>query len=184
MNQDEELYLQATQEVEDEVIDAALWAKSMALAEGDTKIAKYKYIKLRVEQFKQSSGVEEEKWKREGSIESERIWQKERIEHERIQQEKKIERERIRQEEKAEIERIRQKRRIENERIQKEESEIIAGLSELGCKMERRSFGGWKIREPLGGVIIVKTLEEAKEYYQKKKPAKIEKCVSNNSSAG
>lgn len=139
MNQDEELYLQATHEVEDEIVDAALWAKSMALAEGDTNNAKYKYIKLRVEQIKQKPRIEEEK--------------------------------RIR-EERAESERLLQEERLENERIEKEESEIIAGLSEIGCKMERRSFGGWKIKESLGGVINLKTLEEAKEYYQKKKPAK------------
>lgn len=140
MNQDEGLYLQATQEVENEDVDAALWAKSMALAEGDTKIAKYKYINLRVEQFKQEPRMEEEKRDREKSLESEKI---------------------------------REEERMEGERIQKEESEIIAGLGELGCKMESRSFGGWKIKEPLGGAIIVKTLEEAKEYYLKKKSAKL-----------
>jgi len=162
MNQDEELYLQATQEVEDEVIDAALWAKSMALAEGDTNIAKYKYIKLRVEQLAQSSGIEEEKRNQEERTGSGKVQQIKRTESERIRQEK----------------------RMESERIQQEESETIAGLSELGCKMERRSFGGWKIREPLGGVVIVKTLKLAKEYYQKKKPTEIEKRIQNNSSKG
>ncbi len=48
---DEELYLQATREVDEERKESALWAKVMALSEGDQKIAKYKYIKLRVEQL-------------------------------------------------------------------------------------------------------------------------------------
>ncbi|MDO8846228.1 hypothetical protein [Methylicorpusculum sp.] len=51
---DEELYLEATCEVEGENKSAALWAKVMALSEGDSDKAKYKYIKLRVEQLKTS----------------------------------------------------------------------------------------------------------------------------------
>ncbi len=197
MSQDEELYLQATQEVENEVIDAALWAKSMALAEGDTKIVKYKYIKLRVEQFKLRSGIEEEKGQRKetiesegvqpkGNIERERVWQEEKLENEiiqqektladkKIQEEKRLAIEKSRQEELREIERARQERRIENEKIQQEKSEIISGLSELGCEMKKSLFGGWKIREPLGGVVNVRTIEEAKEFYQNKKPGKMEK---------
>jgi len=46
---DEDLYLLATEEVGDlKKRDAALWAKSMALSEGDKEKAKYKYISLRV----------------------------------------------------------------------------------------------------------------------------------------
>ena len=48
---DEELYLVATNEVDGNNINLALWAKAMALADGDKDIAKYKYIKLRVEQL-------------------------------------------------------------------------------------------------------------------------------------
>ena len=48
---DEILYLQATDEVDGEERDPALWAKVMALVEGDQRKAKYKYIKLRVEQI-------------------------------------------------------------------------------------------------------------------------------------
>ncbi|NOQ77082.1 MAG: hypothetical protein GQ475_04700 [Methylococcaceae bacterium] len=43
-----DLYLVATQEVEDDRQDAASWAKAMALAEGDKNSAKYKYIEMRV----------------------------------------------------------------------------------------------------------------------------------------
>ena len=48
---DEELYLEATNEVEGENKNPGLWAKVMALSEGDQEKAKYKYIKLRVEQL-------------------------------------------------------------------------------------------------------------------------------------
>ena len=48
---DEKLYLQATEEVDSENKDAALWSKSLALSDGDQEQAKYKYIKLRVEQL-------------------------------------------------------------------------------------------------------------------------------------
>lgn len=48
---DEELYLAATNEVEGENKSPGLWAKVMALSEGDEEKAKYKYIKLRVEQL-------------------------------------------------------------------------------------------------------------------------------------
>jgi len=51
---DEILYLQATEEVESTARIPALWAKSIALAEGDLVKAKYKYIKLRVEQLNQT----------------------------------------------------------------------------------------------------------------------------------
>ena len=49
---DEILYLQATNEVDNEDKSEALWAKSMALSAGDVKLAKYQYINLRVEQLK------------------------------------------------------------------------------------------------------------------------------------
>ena len=48
---DEELYLQATREVDSENKDDALWAKAIALADGEQEKAKYKYIKLRVEKL-------------------------------------------------------------------------------------------------------------------------------------
>jgi len=48
---DEKLYLQATGEVDSTNIDKALWAKAIALTDGDHDRAKYKYIKLRVEQL-------------------------------------------------------------------------------------------------------------------------------------
>jgi hypothetical protein len=51
---DEELYLEATCEVEGDDKNLALWAKVMALSEGDQEKAKYQYIKLRVEQLARS----------------------------------------------------------------------------------------------------------------------------------
>ena len=51
---DEELYLKATNEVEGDSKDPALWAKVMALAGGDQDKAKYQYIKFRVEQLAKS----------------------------------------------------------------------------------------------------------------------------------
>jgi hypothetical protein len=48
---DEELYLKATNEVEGDSKDPALWAKAMALTGGDQDKAKYEYIKRRVEQL-------------------------------------------------------------------------------------------------------------------------------------
>lgn len=50
LNEDE-LYLQATKEVDEGNQDQALWAKCMALCEGDERKAKYKYIKERVEKI-------------------------------------------------------------------------------------------------------------------------------------
>lgn len=50
---DEDLYLQATKEVEGDSKNPALWAKAMALSEGDEGKAKYQYIKLRVGQLEE-----------------------------------------------------------------------------------------------------------------------------------
>ena len=47
----EDLFLQATNELEDNNRDVMLWAKAFTLAEGDFEKAKYQYIKLRVEQL-------------------------------------------------------------------------------------------------------------------------------------
>ena len=43
---DKQLYLDATQEVDNGTPDPALWAMAMALAEGDEEKAKYRYIAL------------------------------------------------------------------------------------------------------------------------------------------
>ncbi len=48
---DEQLYLDATNEVDGDNKNPALWAKVVALAEGDSEKAKYEYIKLRVKQL-------------------------------------------------------------------------------------------------------------------------------------
>jgi hypothetical protein len=58
MKSDEEYYLAATREAEGQDRNVALWAKSIALCEGDNEKAKYKYINLRVEQLKNSSPSE------------------------------------------------------------------------------------------------------------------------------
>jgi len=56
---DEELYLIATNEVDGEQRLPALWAKAMALTEGNQGKAKYQYIKLRVEQLVKEKVLEE-----------------------------------------------------------------------------------------------------------------------------
>lgn len=48
---DEDFFLQATNEVDEGKQHSALWAKAVALVEGDEVKAKYQYIKLRVEQL-------------------------------------------------------------------------------------------------------------------------------------
>ncbi len=48
---DEDLYLTATNEVDSNQKDPALWAKALTLAEGDEPKARYKYINLRIEQL-------------------------------------------------------------------------------------------------------------------------------------
>lgn len=48
---DEELYLVATKEANSDARNPALWAKALALAEGDEEKAKYQYIKLRAGQL-------------------------------------------------------------------------------------------------------------------------------------
>jgi len=45
---DERYFLQATKEVDNAEQEEALWAKAMALSDGDVKKAKYIYVKLRV----------------------------------------------------------------------------------------------------------------------------------------
>lgn len=52
---DSDLYLTATQEFYGADRDEALWAKSLALSQGDSGSAKYKYIQLRVDQLSGSS---------------------------------------------------------------------------------------------------------------------------------
>jgi hypothetical protein len=53
---DSGLYFTAFQEAESDDMDEALWAKAITLAEGDMDSARYKYIKLRVEQLRCNSG--------------------------------------------------------------------------------------------------------------------------------
>ena len=48
---DEEFYLEATNEVDESNQNPAIWAKALALTEGDKEKAKYEYIKLRVERL-------------------------------------------------------------------------------------------------------------------------------------
>lgn len=50
-SENEETYLIATREVDGDNKNLALWAKAITLAEGDELKARYKYIKLRVEQL-------------------------------------------------------------------------------------------------------------------------------------
>ena len=47
----EHLYLQATEEFESNDIDEALWAKALTIARGDTQAAMYEYIEMRVSQL-------------------------------------------------------------------------------------------------------------------------------------
>lgn len=56
---DEELYLRATEELEGNNKNLALWAKSLALTEGDESKAKFKYINLRVEALKNENDSHE-----------------------------------------------------------------------------------------------------------------------------
>ncbi|WP_311948155.1 hypothetical protein [Halomonas piscis] len=55
---DEEYYLKATNEVDNEEQIPAQWAKALALAEGDLAKAKYKYIQLRVDDLKKSEIID------------------------------------------------------------------------------------------------------------------------------
>ncbi len=52
---DDNLYLEVTEEVTKGRIDPVLWAKAIAKARGDEDKGKYEYINLRVEQMKESS---------------------------------------------------------------------------------------------------------------------------------
>ncbi|SFK15319.1 Protein of unknown function [Desulfomicrobium apsheronum] len=69
---EDELYLQATNEVEDGSQDKALWAKCMALCEGDEARAKYKYIKERVDRLRDVKvrKIEEERIKYKKNIDN------------------------------------------------------------------------------------------------------------------
>jgi uncharacterized protein YifE (UPF0438 family) len=53
----ENLYLQATIEIDSMNKEEALWAKSMALTNGDEKLARYKYINLRVANLELSKEI-------------------------------------------------------------------------------------------------------------------------------
>jgi hypothetical protein len=48
------LYLAATNEVDQDRMNKAIWEKAMALEQGDAKRAKYTYIQLRVKQFERA----------------------------------------------------------------------------------------------------------------------------------
>ena len=45
---DEDLYLEATNEVESDARDEALWAKSMAICDGNEIKAEYEYLRSKV----------------------------------------------------------------------------------------------------------------------------------------
>ena len=52
---DEQYYLIVEQELKDDKIDKALWAKASALCQGDEQKTRYQYIQLRVEDLKQEA---------------------------------------------------------------------------------------------------------------------------------
>jgi len=54
---DETFYLQAMQEVESENRHEGLWAKALTLETGNIEQAKYRYVKLRVEQLQLSTNI-------------------------------------------------------------------------------------------------------------------------------
>ena len=54
----EHLYLQATEEFESNDIDEALWAKALTIARGDTQAAMYEYIEMRVSQLEDEQPAE------------------------------------------------------------------------------------------------------------------------------
>ena len=56
---DEELYLIATQELDIDAKNPALWSKAMAVCSGDEQKARYKYIELRVESLKIKPATEQ-----------------------------------------------------------------------------------------------------------------------------
>jgi uncharacterized RDD family membrane protein YckC len=62
---DEDYYLQATDEVRNRRGNNALWAKAMAICEGDVSKAKYKYINLRAAQLKNIAEKKEKKTKQD-----------------------------------------------------------------------------------------------------------------------
>lgn len=51
----ETFYLEATEELDSNRQDPAIWAKALALARGEQNVARYKYIELRVEQLESST---------------------------------------------------------------------------------------------------------------------------------
>ncbi|MDO9584408.1 MAG: hypothetical protein Q7J24_15055 [Desulfomicrobium sp.] len=70
---EDELYLQATNEVNEGNQDQALWAKCMALCEGDENKARYKYIKERVDRLRDVMAREIEEKRKEDRIRSEML---------------------------------------------------------------------------------------------------------------
>ena len=52
MEQDEDLYLKAHKELNSKSKKEAVWIKALTLCKGDTEAAKYEYINLRVNEFK------------------------------------------------------------------------------------------------------------------------------------
>lgn len=46
--------------------------------------------------------------------------------------------------------------------------ELVAELERLGYRTKPKSGGGWKIREPLGGVVTCNSADELAEYAQEK----------------
>ena len=48
MEQDEDLYLKAHKELNSKSKKEAVWIKALTLCNGDTEVAKYEYINLRV----------------------------------------------------------------------------------------------------------------------------------------
>lgn len=70
---EDNLYLQATQEVDENNQDKALWAKCMALCEGDESKAKYKYIIDRVDRLRHEKIMEMEEVRKQESTRREEI---------------------------------------------------------------------------------------------------------------
>lgn len=170
MINEDELYLQATNEVDDKNQEKALWAKCMALSEGDENKAKYKYIKERVERLRDVKVKEiEERQKQEiervKAIEQQKMLEEEKIRNDEIKRAKDtIERMWLEEEIKRKQE-IKQEKFIDKQKKIEEENFLKKILNENNYTFYKDKHGPYVFKKNgEDKAQIFKTEEEFKNF--------------------
>jgi hypothetical protein len=148
---EDNLYLQATQEVDEGNQDKALWAKCMALCEGGENKAKYKYIKERVDRLRQDKRKEIEEKKQENErakvIEQQKKLEEEKIRKQEFERAKILKEQQRLEEEIIKKQEIKRAKALDKQKRQEEENQLKQILSENNYIFYKKKYGPYVVKQ-------------------------------------